>query len=360
MFKKDFLIGLLLLPLKIFFRSKSPKDEFIEEPKSLLILWPNTSLGLLITGRTLFSAIRNKYPSAVITLIVKSNLVKNLKPDLLKKIIGMDLSDQLIIKNKLKVIFNKYDILLIPSLYSFSVLPHLTAMLVKSKTRIGVSKIDKELNPYLGILDKTVEISWMDNPDIHFSELLLRLLEPLGYNQKVTSDRYKYLDVKNLDGHIGTHFYDLPEDRKIILINNQPEEVHNRWGIENLVNFIGKLVHSGDYYFFYIEDKMESAVMDILEKDIPVLQFVNKNDLVKIIHILSICDLVVSCNSDIMHLAGLLDIPQVSIFGDENPFNFSPIGYNKKFVKESSGLIDEISGDAVFEVAQKLLNDDKK
>jgi ADP-heptose:LPS heptosyltransferase len=56
-----------------------------------------------------------------------------------------------------------------------------------------------------------------------------------------------------------------------------------------------------------------------------------------------------------MHLAGLFDVPQISIFGLENPFQLSPIGTNKKFLRNSSQIINEVTADEVYELSQKLL-----
>jgi heptosyltransferase-2 len=55
-----------------------------------------------------------------------------------------------------------------------------------------------------------------------------------------------------------------------------------------------------------------------------------------------------------MHVAGATDVPQVSIFGPTNPFQWAPIGEKKIFVKKSD-FIDDVSVEDVFEACNILL-----
>lgn len=354
MFNKNFLIEQLLKPLRSLPKRKPlPANEFSKFEKAI-IFWPKTSLGILFFVRIIIRFLKIKHNNVSITLVIDASLLNKIEKGYLKNLLA--LSDSDILTHKYSAVRkNKYDLTIIPSFWHYSIKAHFFALLTKSKIRIGVSKINEMSNPFSSILDFNTQINWIDNPDMHYAEILLNIIYPIGYKSienvvDLLKTNNTEVDLpKNISGN------NILQERKIIFINNQSEDLKNRWGIENLVRFISKLVAEGDYFFFYVEDEMDNEVKMILEKDIKILQFINKNDIINIVRIIKDSNLVVTCNSDIMHIAGLFNVPQISIFGMDNPFILSPLGPEKKFLRGASGLIDEISGEEVYKTAIDLL-----
>ena len=60
-----------------------------------------------------------------------------------------------------------------------------------------------------------------------------------------------------------------------------------------------------------------------------------------------------------MHVAGTTSIPQITIFGPTNPFNWAPIGENKYFIRKSE-LIDDVEVDDVLKLCDMILSKGKK
>lgn len=354
MFNKNFLIEQLLKPLRSLPKRKPlPINEFPQIEK-VVVFWPKTSLGILFFVRIIIRFLKLAHDNVSITLVIDASLSNKIDALYLKKLLG--LSDADILTHKyFAVRKNKYDLTIIPSFWHYSIKAHLFAGLTKSKVRIGVSKIDELSNPFSSILDFNSHINWRDYPDMHYAEILLNILSPIGY--KSIENVVELLKIKNAEIDLAKDLSgnNVLKERKIIFVNNQSEDLKNRWGIENLVRFISKLVAEGDYFFFYVEDEMDKEIKEILEKDIKILQFINKNDIINIVGKIKDSHLVVTCNSDIMHIAGLFNVPQISIFGMDNPFILSPLGPEKKFLRGASGLIDEISGEEVFDTAINLL-----
>ena len=56
-----------------------------------------------------------------------------------------------------------------------------------------------------------------------------------------------------------------------------------------------------------------------------------------------------------MHVAGAVNVPQISIFGPTNPLNWAPVGENKYWIKNSDD-IDSVSIKEVFDLAGKILS----
>ncbi|MCP5061109.1 MAG: glycosyltransferase family 9 protein [Ignavibacteriae bacterium] len=309
---------------------------------------------MLLSSKQLFTATKEKYPKVKITLVLRSFTSQKINTKTLKELLGLEKSDKIIGYKYKGILFYGFDVAIVPSVNDFPWISHLLMGLSRSTIRIGTKSIDEVRNPYSILFNKKILLSWNKNPDIHISEFILSYLEPLGISYK--SDDFSHeIKLKEFDNT------NLPEsepdlDQKVILINNEPEENHNRWNVESLVSLIIKLIESDNCFFYYIEDEMEKEVKKILQRDVGNLHFLSKNELNGVMTILSYCDLVISCNSDIMHLVGLTNVPQISIFGSENPFNFAPIGSNKKFIKSSTNLIGDVSGEEVFEMCKEILD----
>ncbi|MGA8266048.1 MAG: ADP-heptose--LPS heptosyltransferase, partial [Ignavibacteriaceae bacterium] len=58
-------------------------------------------------------------------------------------------------------------------------------------------------------------------------------------------------------------------------------------------------------------------------------------------------------------VAGTTSIPQITIFGPTNPFNWAPIGENKYFIRKSE-LIDDVEVDDVLKLCDMILSKGKK
>jgi ADP-heptose:LPS heptosyltransferase len=355
MFKR-FLRELLLAPFKILLRVKSSSRADLGSPKTFLVIWTNSSFGFFLSGKTLFRHLKEKYPNSKLILLTDGRFVGLLENEDIYKSLGFTGDDKIIsLKNFHAIFSTKFDVAIVPTIDKFSPLTHILMRLSKSKIRIGISSIDDKENPYSFLFDRQIELNWNSVRDTHISEFLLELLKQFGIYQqfrisKLNVFRDPVSERKEICRKAG-----IRNNQKIVIINNEPEEIQNRWGIENLVKLINLFVKSGDYYFYYIEDKIEQDFKVMLETDEKVFHYVNKNNLNDLLKIFSISDLLITCDSALMHFAGLTDISQISIFGINNPFNWAPLGANKKFIKKSD-LINDVTAEDVFQLSQELLN----
>jgi len=357
---KHFFIELLLVPFKILLGVKSNSNIIPHHLNTFLIIWPNHSFGLFLSGRILFRAIKEKFPNSKITLLTNDQRIKQFYNAGFFELLGFDTNDKIIGVNNPVVFFSsRFDVAIVPTIEKFSAFNHFIMRFSKSKIRIGIASLENKKNPYSFLFDKKVESNLTNVQDTHISELFLETLKPFEIHQSALFPEINNFEITDSEKNEIRANADIAENQKIIVINNEPEEIQNKWSVENLVMLISLLVQSGDYYFYYIEDKMDPIFKSILESDVKILHYVNKNDLNKLKKIFSICDLVITCDSNIMHFAGLTHVPQISIFGISNPFNWAPLGPNKKFIKKSD-LINEISANDVFELAQSFLKSGTK
>lgn len=319
---------------------------------SVIIIWPHTQFGILLSSRDFFTKIKKSYPNIRITLMVDSLISKNIDLNQLYKLLEFDNNDRIVPKSIRNIVFGNFDIAIVPSVEKFNLFDHILMWLTRSKIRIGIK------NGFSFLQTESVNQTLFNTSDIHISELLLNYLQPV-----LTIDQFNQIETafkipcKEKEKFINEYNFSL--NQKLIVLNNEPEEIKNRWGLQNLLNSISRLNNSGNYFFFYIENQEEKDVQKMLEKEFNKLTFISKDSIQEVQNVLSISDLVITCNSNIMHLAGLIDVPQISIFGCDNPFNLAPIGRNKVFIKKPSELINDVTGDDVFEIAQKFLKEEK-
>jgi heptosyltransferase-2 len=102
----------------------------------------------------------------------------------------------------------------------------------------------------------------------------------------------------------------------------------------------------------------------------PQVDLSGKTDLGEAIALISMCNLFITNDSGLMHVAAALDIPLIAIFGSTNPVTTGPEGLNSRIVRipvECSPCLkpkcprghlkcmDQIDVDMVFDVAKELL-----
>lgn len=100
-----------------------------------------------------------------------------------------------------------------------------------------------------------------------------------------------------------------------------------------------------------------------------LINLAGRTNLTEAIAIMSHCNLFISNDSGLMHVAGVLDIPTVAIFGSTNPITTSPVGDKSVVVYKGASCspclketcptdfrcMDMISVDDVYDVAIRLL-----
>jgi lipopolysaccharide heptosyltransferase II len=101
----------------------------------------------------------------------------------------------------------------------------------------------------------------------------------------------------------------------------------------------------------------------------PLINLAGKTNLKEAIAIISKCDLFISNDSGLMHIAGALNVPTVAIFGSTNPITTSPVGEKSVVIYKHASCspclketcptdfrcMDMISVEEVYETARGLI-----
>ncbi len=336
----------------------------LNSPKKFLIVRQHNQLGDLLSGVSIFRAIKETYPECVITLIVSPfnypGIVKNKFIDRVFIYNNKKIYNPFYFLKMMRFLREGYDVTIVPVVVSISFTSNLIARLAKSKIRIGCSSLDGKINMSSFFFDRRVELDWRKHPDSNVSERSLDIVRPFGINTHNFKSEISFdkSDVEAADSflrEIKTSKNDL-----IIGLHVGAGKVPNRWSLLKFTKLIEQLhqLYSAKFYLTgstadfdainYIRNKSEIPIGVFLNKKIPmVAALIEKSDLF------------ISNDTGIMHVAGTTNTSQVSIFGPTNPFNWAPIGENKLFIKKSE-IVDDISVKDVLNLCKLLINKNEK
>ena len=345
---------------KKLFCVEENKSKEIGLPRRILIVRQHNQLGDLLSGVSLFRALKETYPSCHITLIVSPfnypGMVKNRFIDRIVIFYKKRLINPIYFLSFRKILKEEYDLAIVPVVVSISFTSNLIARLSNSKIRIGAESLDGQINESSYFFDRRVKLDWRRHPDSNVSERSLDIVRPFGittinYRSEISFDED---DINAAENFIAEN--KLTEKTYLIGLHVGAGKPSNRWSLIKYALLIKKLneVFSANFYLTgskadkeeisYIRKNIDSDIALFLNKPIPVVAA-----------LISRSSLFISNDTGIMHVAGTTDTPQISIFGPTNPFTWAPIGPNKYFIRKSE-LIDDVAVDDVFQLCMMILN----
>jgi heptosyltransferase-2 len=249
-----------------------------------------------------------------------------------------------------------YDIAIVPVTVSISFTSNLLARFANAKIRIGPQSLDGKENKSDFFFDRRVNIDWRKFPDQNIYERSFDLVRPFGITTKNLKPEISFDedDLKKATEFMSNDIK-LKKGDFLIGMHIGAGKPQNRWSLfkfMDLIERINKIYPSKIYITGSVNDNEEISFIKGKLK-IPVAYFLD-HSISEIAALISKSDLFVSNDTGIMHVAGATDVPQISIFGPTNPFQWAPIGENKIFVKKSD-FIDDVSVEDVFEACNILL-----
>ena len=163
-------------------------------------------------------------------------------------------------------------------------------------------------------------------------------------------------------------------NKKNLLIGIAPGATYGaakRWFPDRFAKVADKLFGHFPAQIILLGGKDDGGTAHEIAKtsSVPLLNLAGKTTLREAIYLIAQCDLFISNDSGLMHIAGALNIPTLAIFGSTNPVTTGPLGNNSVIIRKEvscSPCLKEtcpkdfrcmklISVDDVFDEAQKLL-----
>ena len=204
------------------------------------------------------------------------------------------------------------------------------------------------------ICDQIVEINWLNNPDSHFTEVLMKLFLQISDEISLSYSGISFFKTSDSERNDIHAKYEIPGGCKLIGLNFETTKISDRWSAVKIIELIDEFLKKYNCFFYFLSSGNDEDILRIIKNFGEETVLVSNDNYHELLKIISVSDLIITVDSDIMHLAGFCNIRQISLFGSGNPFRWAPIGEFKRFIKKSD-LIENISVDEVLNLSQDLI-----
>jgi len=348
--------------LKIFFTLQVKSAYQIKDIKKTLLVYTHFNLGELIASTSLYRAIKEKFPQSDLIVVVGDDLFTQINNHLIDEFIVVKkhkLFNPFYFYSSFRKVKTQFDLVIVPSIGKNSIFSDYIARLSNSKIKVGTKSLDGVENKTNYCFNVQIDLNFSKYPDANISEKVLEIVRPLGFDTIDLSTKLIITDYYYERAKAKLSLVKKEQSTVLIGLNVVSEDAANNWYINNFTALMDRLNSGFKSAFYLFGDNNNDSIKFIKQKStIPFLIFNDKN-ILETAATISLSDIFITVDSTLMHIAGTTTTPQVSIFGNTNPFNFAPCGKNKIFLKKSD-LIDDISVDDVYEVCKILLSNPDK
>lgn len=338
-----------------------------EEVKNILVVRQHNQIGDMLCSLPLYAALKKKYPDSRITLVAAKTNYEipffDINPYLDKVIIfdKKDFKSLLTFYRKLRG--NKYQIGIVPSTIKVSRTSHIINFLSGAKIRVGVKSIDGSENSSHKFLNVKSDFNWKST---HQTKRNLEVVTQIGCeltDEEIKSIKFRISneEINEAKEYLQKEFPD--KNKKIIGFHPGAGKKENLWPTKSFIELIRKIYEKYHNYVLLTSGWIDNVIISEVEKELEIggIPFKILNDLPikKLGAILSLVDLYITNDTGSMHIAGFSDARMISLFGPTNPIEWAPTGENKYFIKSKNGNINNISVDEVYNLTEKILEEEK-
>ncbi len=332
-------------------------------PKKILVIRQHNQFGDLLTSVSLFRAIKGKYPDSHLTLVASPEnyyaVTKNKYIDRLfvfdkKKLINPSYHISL-----RKILRDNYNLAVVPATVAISKTSCILAGFSDAKIKIGPASLNGKKNELACLFHHRIKLDWRIYPDIHISDFGQDILRPFGistrnFKAQITVDEK---DEKTAEEFIES--FQEREDQLLIGLHIGAGKQPNRWSIQKFLELIDLISQKYNAAFYFTGSKSDKEEIDFVKNKLQrEAGFFLDHSIPELAALISSSNLFITNDTGVMHVAGATDTPQISVFGPTNPYNWSPMGPNKYFVKKSD-ITDDVTVEDVFEICQLILDKTK-
>lgn len=190
---------------------------------------------------------------------------------------------------------------------------------------------------YVTLLDFLIHSKKRISHDIQKFKFLYTDLIKYNFKHDVI-DNLKFLDYFDInyskkDVDLSLNLYDskylFKSSKKIIGIHPGSEGVYKRWSFRKFNSLIKKLLKK-NIVFIFLGPSEKEFKFNIKSKNLYVFRL---KDIFELYSKIKSCDLFLSNDSGIMHLAVSAKVKTIGLFGPTNPLLTGPYGISNKFIK---------------------------
>jgi ADP-heptose:LPS heptosyltransferase len=249
----------------------------------------------------------------------------------------------------------RFDLAIVASTVSTSFTSDLFAFLSNASIRIGPASLDGNDNPSSFFFNVPVRLDWRVEPHRHQTLRNLDILSPL----KIVSDDLT-LDMTFYDEETAMidRMREEKSARKKLVIGYHPGagKIPNRWEPERFASVANTLAQELAATALITAGPMDNeAVLQMTQRLTIPYSLIKGKTIREVASILTTVDLMITNDTGIMHVAGAVGVPVLSLFGPTDPEQWAPIGKRNRWLAGNGGDINNISIDDVLRSAREML-----
>ncbi|MGB9696102.1 MAG: glycosyltransferase family 9 protein [Ignavibacteria bacterium] len=337
----------------------------ISEVRNILVVKQHNQLGDMLCTYPLLAALKKKFPTAKLTLVASpenSGIINPNTDNYVDYLITYNkYSIGKVIKFVRRLLKHRYDIGIVPSTVSFSRTSHLINFLAGSKIRVGVLEIDGEKNPSSKYLNVAGKFEW-EGQKLHQTEKMIEIVQQIGCS--LTKD-----EISNLELQLS------PEEitfAKTFINANFPDRTTpifaffcgagksaNRWKIENFKQLILMLHKKYKQQILIIlgntDIELTRELFYKVESVFDGVVKLQRENIREVAAVLKYCDLFVSNDTGIMHVAAFVNTAVVGLFGPTKGYEWGPVNKRGTFIQSPTEDINDLTPDIVYKFIVNFL-----
>ncbi len=349
--------------LKKFLSAEIKNEKILPIPKNILVVRQHNQFGDMLASVSLFRALKETYPSASITLLASpENYFAVDKNKYIDRVFVFDkkkLANPVYSFNLKKVLREKFDIAIVPATVAVSSTSCILAALSNSDIKIGPNSLDGETNPMNYVFNYRIDLNWKKCPDAHVSDFILDIVRPFNISTKKYFSLFSFEDDEMDYADKFIQSLHCSDDDYLVGFHVGAGKPQNRWDLNNYVQLINELSKNIKMKFYFTGSDADNAEINFIKKYFPSAGYFLNKTIPRVSALIEISNLFITNDTGVMHVAGATRVPQISLFGPTNPFNWAPVGEAKYFIRKSD-LMNDITVKDVFNLVQYVLEKHKK
>jgi ADP-heptose:LPS heptosyltransferase len=366
LFLKRLLVGLL----RLLFASRPVVHPFSADYERILVIRQHNQLGDMLCVVPLLRALRSRFPRAHITLmtspvnneVMRGNayLSGTLLYDKQVFLSGGMIRPVRVLEFVRSLRRRRFDLVLVPATVSTSFTSDFLARLSGAPVRIGAASLDGQENPSSFFFNVEVPLNWRADPHRH---QVLRNMDLLSEGDIRTTDLSLEMTLTEEEQERGDRFLRTIRRDRTLAIGYHPGagKPPNRWLAERFAELINALAARTGCATIITSGPMDE---DELSRVIPRLtthaEVLRNQPIRHVAAVLRGLDLYITNDTGLMHVAGAVGIPVLSLFGPTDPQQWAPIGPRNRSIQTESHIIGDIPVSRVLSDALEMLGQSGK
>ncbi len=331
------------------------------EVHRILVIRQHNQLGDMLCAVPLLRALRAAWPTAHIAL-----LARPLNGEILT---GATWLDEVIVYDK-KAVFRgilpllrfrrdlksrRFDLVLVPSPVAMSVTSDMLAWISGARHRIGPASLQgkKNLTHYLFTIRQPLD--WREDETVHQTQRNLDIAASLH----VTPPSLELaLGLSEQEIVAGREFLEVRRGSAPFVIGFHPgaAKIPNRWDALRFAEIANRCAEILGAAILITAGPNDEEPLREMTLNVPNDCIILQNEPIRFVaSVVRHCDLFVTNDTGIMHVAAAAGAPTLSLFGPTDPLQWAPLGTSHRFILGKGGAMEAISVEKVWSVLNEML-----